>query len=146
MEESPRSRHIFMMKNSAGVCGVGKFMHRWKERDNPNCPGFVQFEDALHVWIGKGCDSSSVWKDSLDKLNDWMSSVQNDPDIQDAIIDYLNGWRYDTIPSNSPLHDISDLVQNQTNLGWRTLFEGWIPVSWEETQQAYYNYQIQTYR
>ncbi len=30
MEESPCSRYIFMTKHSAGMCGVGKFMHRWK--------------------------------------------------------------------------------------------------------------------
>jgi hypothetical protein len=138
MEESPRSRRIFIMKHSAGMCGVGKFMHRWKERDNPNCPRCGQFEDAPHVWLCKGCDTNSVWTSSLDKLQDWMTSVQTDPDIQDAIINYLDSWRNDTTPPNPPPH-IDDLLQAQTTLGWRMFFKGWIPVSWEETQQAYYN-------
>jgi hypothetical protein len=132
MEESPRPRRIFIMKHSAGMCGVGKFMHRWKERDNPNCPRCGQFEDAPHVWLCKGCDTNSVWTSSLDKPQDWMTSVQTDPDIQDAIINYLDSWRNDTTPPNPPPH-IDDLLQAQTTLGWRTFFEGWIPVSWEDT-------------
>jgi hypothetical protein len=137
MEESPRPCRIFIMKHSAGMCRVGKFMHRWKEHDYPNCPRCGQFEDAPHVWLCKGCYTSSVWTASLDKLQDWMTSVQTDPDIQDAIINYLNSWRNETTPSNPPLH-IAELLQTQTTVGWHMFFEGWIPVSWEESQQVYY--------
>jgi hypothetical protein len=65
--------------------------------------------------------------------------VQTDPDVQDAIIAYLNGWRYNSTPQYSLPHDIYELVQHQSTMGWRTFFEGWIPIAWEETQQAYYN-------
>jgi hypothetical protein len=91
MEESPCSRRIFMTKHSVGMCGVGKFMHRWKEWDSPNCPRCRQFEDAAHVWTCTGSEANSTWKESLDNLSDWLTSAQTDPDIHDAIISYLNG-------------------------------------------------------
>jgi hypothetical protein len=139
MEESPRSRCIFMTKHTAGMCGVGKFMMKWKERDNPNCPRCGQFEDAPHVWKCTGCDANLVWKKSLEQLSDWLSSVQTDPDVQDAIIAYLNSWREDSIPEKVVSFDLKDIVQYQSNQGWRLVFEGWIPIAWDEIQQAYYN-------
>ncbi len=137
MEESPRSKCTFITKHTAGMCGVGKFM--LKERDNPNCPRCGQFEDAPHVWICKGCDANSVWNDSLAKLNVWLSFVQTDPDVQDVIIAYLNGWRNDSDPEHLLPFDIRNLVQYQSTQGWRIFFGGWIPTAWEEIQQSYYN-------
>jgi hypothetical protein len=84
-------------------------MLKWKDCDNPNCPRCGQFEDAPHVWICTGCDTNSVWKESLDKLSEWLSSVQTDPDIQDIIIAYLNGCRNDPVPQQSLSLDINDL-------------------------------------
>jgi hypothetical protein len=139
MEESSRSKRVFMMKHTAGMCGVGKFMLKWKQRDNPNCPRCGQFEDAPHVWTCQGCEANDVWKESLDKLNEWMSSIQTDPDIQDGIIAYLNGWRYDSMSEPLLPSDIYDLILYQSTQGWRTFFEGWIPIAWEETQQSYYS-------
>jgi hypothetical protein len=139
MEESPRSRRFFLTKHMAGMCGVGKFMMKWKEHDNPNCPRCGQFEDAPHVWICTGCDANLVWKKSLEKLSEWLSSVQTDPDVQDAIIAYLDSWREDSIPEQLVSFDLRDLVQYQSNQGWRLFFKGWIPIAWEEIQQVYYN-------
>ena len=65
--------------------------------------------------------------------------MQTDPDVQDAIITYLNSWREDSIPEQLVSFDLKDIVQYQSNQGWRLFFEGWIPIAWDEIQQAYYS-------
>ena len=82
MLQSPRSRRTFTSKHTVGMCGVGKFMQRWKEWESPNCPRCGQFEDAAHVWVCSGSNAGDIWEKSLRDLNEWMSSVNTDPDIQ----------------------------------------------------------------
>ena len=140
MEQSTRSRRVFISKHTVGMCGVGKFMHRWKQRDSPNCPRCGQFEDASHVWICSGCNSSEIWEKSLEDLEAWMSSVSTDPDIQDAILHHLKDWRNGNVEFREYAHDLRDLIQEQSNIGWQNFFEGWIPSGWEEAQHAYYSH------
>jgi hypothetical protein len=79
MEQSIRPKRTFILKHTLGMCRVGKFMHRWKEWESPNCPRCGQFEDASHVWTCSGCDSFEIWDRSLKDLEAWMSSVSTDP-------------------------------------------------------------------
>jgi hypothetical protein len=142
MLQSPRSRCTFASKHTVGMCGAGKFMQRWKEWESPNCPRCGQFEDAAHVWVCSGSNAGDIWEKSLRDLDEWMSSVNTDPDIQSAILHFLQSWRSDTTPTISL---DSDIAQQQNTLGWQQFFEGWIPVCWEEAQQSYYSL-IRSYR
>jgi hypothetical protein len=63
----PRSRCIFLSKHTTGMCGVGKFIVRWKERNNPDCPRCGAFEDP-HVWKCKGWCTPAIWN------KDWTNS------------------------------------------------------------------------
>jgi hypothetical protein len=139
MSQSQRSKRSFVSKHTVGMCGVGKFMVRWKERVSPNCPRCGQLEDASHVWICSGCNSAEIWEKSLEDLEQWMSSVSTDPDIQDAILQHLKSWRAGNTTHINTAHDLQDLIQMQEQMGWQSFFEGWIPAGWEEAQQAYYS-------
>jgi hypothetical protein len=139
MLQSPRSRCTFVSKHTVGMCGVGKFMHRWKEWESPNCPRCGQFEDAAHVWVCSGSNSGDIWEKSLRELNEWMSSVNTDPNIQSAILHYLQSWRNETTATIPLDSDIVQLIKKQNTLGCQQFFEGWIPVCWEEAQQSYYS-------
>jgi hypothetical protein len=139
MQQVPRPRRTFVSKHIVGMCGVGKFMHRWKERDNPNCPRCGSFEDAEHVWLCNGCNSSEVWESSLKTLDEWMVSVQTDPDIKSIILTHLQSWRSNSVAEHDASPDMATLIKVQEVFGWRNFFEGWIPVAWVEAQQAYYS-------
>ena len=67
-----------------------------------------------------------------------MSSVSTDPDIQDAILHHLKDWRNGNVEFREYAHDLRDLIQEQSNIGWQNFFEGWIPSGWEEAQHAFY--------
>lgn len=93
MQSTKRSRRVFVSKHTVGMCGVGKFMHLWKQRSSAACPRCGEFEDATHVWKCKGANAEVVWRKAIDDLETWMDSVQTDTDIQAVIINKLNSWR-----------------------------------------------------
>ncbi len=138
MYKTNQHKRIFISKHTVGMCGVGKFMHLWKERDSPSCPRCGQFEDAAHVWVCSGCNSSDIWNNSLKQLDTWMTSVSTDPEIQDTILHYLKEWRNGGTTALEDTPNLISMVQTQFERGWQSFFEGWIPTGWEEAQQAYY--------
>jgi len=54
IREIPRSRRVFLSKHLSGMCGVGKFMLRWKEWDHDRCPRCGSSEDSAHIWLCSG--------------------------------------------------------------------------------------------
>jgi len=54
MKKVPRARRFFITKHISGMCGVGKFMKRWREWEDDLCPRCGVQEDAPHVWLCKG--------------------------------------------------------------------------------------------
>ncbi len=74
------------------MCGVGKFLLKWKESTTAACPICGALEDAPHVWICPDPDAEQRWSQSLNNVQDWMTSVDKDPAISRAILHYLRGW------------------------------------------------------
>ncbi len=48
-KEITKPMQWFICKHATGMCGVGKFLQRWKETETANCPCCGAFEDAEHV-------------------------------------------------------------------------------------------------
>jgi hypothetical protein len=71
------------------ICGVGKFLVRWKEKETPTCPRCGQYEDARHVWLFNHTDAQNLWKTELDKLLVWLVQIDTDPDITEGLIGSL---------------------------------------------------------
>jgi hypothetical protein len=112
-------------------------MKRWKERDTDACPRCGQIEDAPHVWKCIGEGASDVWDRSLTDLEEWLNSVNTDPDITTSILWNLNKWR-DPISAGAPPTILDDIAEQQDDIGWLNFFEGKLAMAWEETQQQYY--------
>ncbi len=54
MKETKRSSRVFLSKHVSRMCGVGKFIKRWKQRPDSSCPRCGEHEDAPHVWTCQG--------------------------------------------------------------------------------------------
>jgi hypothetical protein len=91
MKEVPRHRQTLITKHIVGMCGVGKFLKRWKERATSECS--IAVEDALYVWICPHPEASALWDTSIQRLKDWMDDQATDPDVQEAICQYLMSCR-----------------------------------------------------
>ncbi len=71
LEESPQYMQWFITKHATGMCGVGKFMLRWKERDTDSCPRCGEREDAKHVWHCPSRNNLQIWSKELENLQEW---------------------------------------------------------------------------
>ncbi len=140
LKEVPKLRKIFITKHTMGMCGVGKFMKLWKKRETDECPRCGKFEDSSHVWICDQADALSLWNTALLDLDRWMVSVQTDPDIREIIIHNLSNWPTGLHPHN-PLDRKTFLAfDQQCDIGWNVMIEGWITFEWAATQEEYYKF------
>ena len=138
MMEIKRSRRVFLSKHCSGMCGVGKFMLRWKEWEHDLCPRCGISEDSAHVWTCPGFGSNELWDLSLNQLTQWMKTVDTHPDIVEAITGYLSSWRSSSpFTYESPIC-ISHALSDQQGVGGRWLFEGWIVKGWADIQHHHY--------
>jgi hypothetical protein len=65
MKAAPLARRIFITKHATGMCGVGKFMKLWEERDKDACQRCDAPESAPHIWICPQSQATEVWSLSL---------------------------------------------------------------------------------
>jgi hypothetical protein len=121
------------------MCGVGKFMKRWKLRQDDLCPRCGQPEDSVHVWICHGEGADNLWEKSITNLEGWLNSRDSDPDLQHLVTSYLRSWRDDTASNSSTTFLFEHIVHSQAGIGWRSFFEGWLAKEWTRAQQAYYS-------
>ncbi len=139
MQSTKRSRRVFVAKHTVGMCGVGKFMHLWKQRRPAECPRCGEFEDASHVWQCKGANAEKVWRKAIADLETWMESVQTDPEVQEVIIAKLISWWSGSENNYTVPFQLQPAVQQQNDIGWNNFLEGWVSFEWELVQQAYYD-------
>ncbi len=85
-------------------------MKRWKERDTDVCPRCGIQEDAPHVLVCSGEGATEVWAKSILNLEEWMISVDTDPDIMEMITWKLNKWSN----SEHPPIVIDDIWEHKT--------------------------------
>jgi hypothetical protein len=92
MAKIPRTRRGFITKHVAGMCGMGKFMKRWREWDTDNCPRCGLPEDAPHVWTCKGDGTGDIWIKAIQELKKLLRTLDTDPTLLHILITYLKGW------------------------------------------------------
>ena len=120
------------------MCGVGKFMKRWKQRQDDSCPRCGKKEDSAHVWQCQGEGVAGIWDKALMDLESWLTKMATDPDIKYAILSHLKSWREGhPLPSTNPFL-LEEILHCQARIGWRRFFEGWLVREWTTSQQAYY--------
>jgi hypothetical protein len=69
MKLIPRPRRVFVAKHVSGMCGVGRFMKRWKEWPSDACPRCGDTEDSSHVWTCKGPGTTELWDKAITDLS-----------------------------------------------------------------------------
>jgi len=138
MTSIPCSRRVFLTKHVSGMCGVGKFMKRWKEWEEDLCPRCGLPEDAPHVWQCKGSGTEAVWDKALQDLEHLLRRLDTDPTIAHILLSYLKGWRSGVGIQYVAPRAFQELVLAQESIGWGRLFEGWLVQQWVVYQQRFY--------
>jgi hypothetical protein len=137
MKGATRGRRVFVSKHTAGMCGVGKFMVRWKQWETNQCPRCGLPEDASHVWLCRDPGAQEVWSKALASLELSLRKWDMDPTILHVIMTYLKGWQSNEQVLYQPPRFLEDVFNEQCRIGWRRFFEGWLSTSWEALQQQF---------
>ena len=103
MSSLPLPRQHWIAKHSAGFCGVGTVLKKWKWQDTDLCPRCNTPEDPPHVWSCQAQEAIHVWEHSVSKLAEWMTNHHTSPFIRDAICQSLLHWKRGLPPSQPSL-------------------------------------------
>jgi hypothetical protein len=124
------------------MCGVGKWLLIWKDKDTDACPLCSALEDARHVWKCPDNRAQAICTKGLNNPSTWTETEQMDPAIQSAIIAHLsqclNSQPPIPIPETSPT--IQSAINIQNDISWENFFEGCIAKEWEHNQIVYYEW------
>jgi hypothetical protein len=142
MQRLKISRRHWIAKHSEGMCGVGKWLVIWKEREHPDCPRCSAFEDAQHVWNCPSPEATLIRTTGISTLSSWMEDVQTATDINQAITTRLTQWSAQLPFTPIPLltEDTQAAVAAQDDIGWDNFFEGRVAKDWEYAQDSHYKW------
>ena len=108
-----------------------------KQRPTAKCPRCPCPEETVdHVYNCPSPEAGDQWKESLDKLQEWMLEQKTDPDIIRTIREGLESWRSNPTAGIQPAE--SKARATQEFIGWRPFLEGCLTWEWQAQQQRYY--------
>jgi hypothetical protein len=127
-------------KHATHDCGVGTTLVKWKQQDDDACPRCGQSETTEHVIR---CPQAQVqWDTELETLEEQMTALETDPEIQDCIITSLKNWysgqgHLQMTTALNPL--LPQALQEQHSIGWFPFVEGLISTKWRKAQALHYS-------
>jgi hypothetical protein len=132
----------FITKHLCGMCGVGKFLLRWKEATSDSCLRCGQQEDARHVWTCAAVSTAETWQLGIQRLKVKVQRWKTDPQLTEAILWGLTCLRH---PIGEELSQKPELQMEvtaclifQDEIGWESFLEGFIHSGWSHGQQTFY--------
>jgi hypothetical protein len=139
MQTTTRTQRVLITIHTAGMCGVRKFMRRWKECADDKCPRCSEPEDSQHFWICKGPGTAAIWSNALEGQTSLLQKLETDPTLSRILIDYLKGWYSGEGITYEAPREFQNLVNAQKKIGGSRFFEGWLVEYWATIQQRYYS-------
>jgi hypothetical protein len=112
-----------------GFCRVGIMLKHYKHQQHCKCPRCLEDnEDTSHVIQCSHPDALSLWSQSLDTLEHWMTQNHGHPELIKLILLGLRKWQFkEYIPYNYEILDplLIKAYRSQRRLGWKLFIEGY---------------------
>jgi hypothetical protein len=138
---APQRKYI--TKSASENYGVGRTLVEWKYQSNATCPRCSQVvETPTHVQQCDGYAANEIFKQNINKIEEFLTKEQTRPDLQDAIIQCIKKWR-----AREPIHlreyqdDLQDVIRQQHEIGWLDMMECLPAKGWQSLQRRYYQEQ-----
>jgi hypothetical protein len=127
-------RRRWVSKLSSGNLGTNAVLHKWGQKDTPNCRRCNKPENVKHTLQCQHASTASVWKATLEDLKTWLQEHHTDPSLIRVLIDNLTTWA----SSNNHHQPRTELEKLQDSIGWEQLLYGRFDKSWQEIQDLYF--------
>ena len=125
-------------KHASENCGVGSTLLHWKKQDDPDCPRCQLPEDTAHILLCQAEGTHKIWDDYMMQLESHLYSKQTRKDLQDALLLQFQQWRSQEPSSDHADPDINEALQQQSLLGWKSMFEALPAKKWAQIQHNHY--------
>jgi hypothetical protein len=139
MKECTIKERHWISKRASRDCGCNYVRCKRKERKDDGCPFCGEPETVIHVLKCHSDTQQKTWEVELEALRTWLIQQSTDPDITDAIVHGLSGWR--NAPEDYAFISTNDLVGEQMEIGWDGFLEGCLGIHWQARQQSFFTIQ-----
>jgi hypothetical protein len=138
-EESPGCLR-WVTKHVTGVCGVGKFLKRWKSQDHSWCHRCgAEQEDHRHVYQCPARSTKQEWYGSMNDLRQWCNSHDTSPGITEVIVKSLKAWQAGRrLPPYQGRDPLAYAYDAQREIAWECLLEGSLENNLLTVQASYF--------
>ena len=133
-------RRHWIAKHVSGHAGVGVKKVQWKMETSAACPRCGADEDCTHVWECHSPDARWLRMQRLFELESWLDKQQTHPELLKELMNGLRAWSVGVVRMTSygTSDSIREAVEQQDEIGWSNMIEGWVAIGWTEVQEAYY--------
>jgi hypothetical protein len=142
----PPARQRWVTKHAVGICGVNKWMYRWKWHTTDCCPRCnAAAETAQHIYICPNEAAVVDWKAAMENAARRLEKIKTPRRLQRYILRGLQtarGLATHPVVEAGPL---AEVMQRQSQIGWEALFEGWWCKGWMEAYCSESEYKIILY-
>jgi hypothetical protein len=109
-----RSKQKWLSKWMTGFCGVGIMLKRYKHQKHSKCPRCLEDNETVyHVLQCPDNDATTLWTQSLERLEQWMTQNQGHPELIELIIMCLTKWH-----SSKPIPYDYDILEPSLQLAY----------------------------
>ena len=130
----------WITKWSSGICGVGKWLERWKDQPHSKCPRCLTDNETVeHVIHCQHEDATLCWNTGIEEIRDWMMTHNALPGLAEAVCTRLSQWRNNRPLANMEFLDdsVASIIQDQDDMGWDAVMFGTLHNSWSREQGDY---------
>ena len=134
------SRQRWLSKWTTGICGVGKWLQRWKWQEHSDCPRCgQQNEDVQHVLLCNEISATTLWESLLSDLDQWLKSNNCDLEMNTVICQSLTSWHNGSplVPIQSTNRTLTTAIIQQDNLSWFSFLCGFLAKGWRQVQHEH---------
>ena len=136
----PLWQRRWLSKWSSGICGVGKWLQRWKDQPHSKCLRCqTNNETVSHVIHCPHIDAAFVWATGVAELREWLDSNDASPGLVDIITCRLNQWRNQS--GFTPIPGLNETLQRaltqQDFIGWDNFCFGLVGNAIVDIQKEY---------
>jgi len=140
MSKIPLHWQQWVSKFVLGHFSHGKNMQCWHFRSSASCPHCsALLDDKLHIIRCPTPEATAKWQSFLTDLKLWLREQKTSPTLADAILSSLQAW-YKDEPVSLASQATSQLLADQSAIGWDQLIEGWIHWSWQVEQEQFWSH------
>ena len=136
----PIQLQIWLPKWTSGICGVGKWLARWKDQNHSKCPRCLTDNETVdHVIHCQHEDASLTWNSGIEDIKEWMINHNAIPGLAEAVGLRLTQWRNHLPITAMEQYDesVRAIITAQDIAGWEEVRYGALHPIWSQEQGKY---------